>query len=318
MRRTVMSSPLSLCVVSVLISQLGAQSAQPVQPPVGFPSLGAPPTVTLTIPGAEPRRALRYVVANGHRERLTIDTATTMTMSGTDNLMRELKEPLERVAADLEVRDVSNTGDIAISWTFTDSRRIAGADTDPAVMTAMSSLTPDLRGVSGTVVMSDRGVTRDVKFDASQISSPQLSRVLATIQGLLQSLSVPTPEEAVGAGAEWEVRRSAGTYGVQVFEKLSVQLITMDDRSCTLKATVEQTAPSQAIPKVGISGATASFDDFKATGVGTMTMQFGSLSPATELNINANMNASIDMRGGVQRINMRMAMKRTATTGAVK
>src|SRR5262252_1287156 len=116
MRRIVMSAVLALCLTAAAMPRLGAQQ---VQPPAGFPAIGAPPTVTMTSPGAQPRKALRFVVANGHKEHMTMDTAMGMTMDMAGMSMPEMKLPTLRVGADLVVNAVSSTGDMTIGMAFT-------------------------------------------------------------------------------------------------------------------------------------------------------------------------------------------------------
>jgi hypothetical protein len=54
------------------------------------------------------------------------------------------------------------------------------------------------------------------------------------------------------------------------------------------------------------------------TFTGTAQIQFDSLSPTSEMNVNTKTTMSIDMGGNVQHMNMAMSMKVAVTPGVVK
>jgi hypothetical protein len=242
MRRIAVSSALALCLVGLVVPRLNARTQQ-VQPPAGFPAVGAPPIVTVISSGAEPRKALRYVSAKGHREHVIMDFLMAITMTVGDTSLPEMKTPMLRTDVDVEVTAVDTTGDMTISTTFTDANWIAASDTDPAMLARLNSVTADLKGLSATTAVTNRGITRDVKIDTSRISNPQLSQTIAGLQQAMQNVSQPLPEEPVGVGATWEVRSSMNANGVQTFNKTSLELTAMDDTSYTLKIALDQTAP---------------------------------------------------------------------------
>jgi len=318
MRRVVVSSALALCSVGLATPGLNARSSQQVQPPAGFPAVGAPPIITVISSGAEPRKALRYVGAKGHREHLTMDFLMAITMTIGDTSLPEIKAPMLRTDMDVEVTAVSATDDITIATTFTDANWIAASDSDPSMMARLNSVTADLKGLSGTTVVSNRGITRDVKIDTSRISNPQLSQTIAGLQQAMQNVSQPLPEEPVGVGATWRVRSSMNANGVQMFNNVSLQLTEMDETSYTLKLALDQTAPPQTVSTPAMGGAAASIDSSTGTGTGTMKIQFDRLSPRSEMNLNSKTTMSIDMGGNVKHMNMAMSMTLAVTPGDVK
>jgi hypothetical protein len=318
MRRIVMLSALALCFVGLAIPRVSARGAQQVPPPAGFPAVGAPPIITVISSGAEPRKALRYVSAKGHREHMTMDFLMAITMAVGDTALPEIKAPMMRGDVDVEVTAVSTTGDMTLSTTFTDASWIGASDSDPSMLARLNSVTADLKGLSGTTVVSSRGITRDVKIDTSRISNPQLSQTIAGLQQVMQTVSQPLPEEPVGVGATWEVRSGMNANGIQMFNTVSLQLTAMDDASYTLRVAVEQTAPPQAISTPAMGGATASIDFVTGTGTGTAKMQFDRLSPTSEMTMNSTTAMSVDMGRNVQHMNMAMSMKVAVTPGVVK
>jgi hypothetical protein len=294
---------------------LNAQGTPQVAPPAGFPAVGAPPIVTVTSNGAEPRKALRYVSTKGHREHMVLDFLMAITMTVGDTSVPETKLPSLRAGADIEVTDVSPAGDLTVSTTFTDANWIAAPDMDPALLTRLNSVTTDLKGVSGTTVMTSRGIAQDVKIDASKVSNPELMQTMSAMQQMMQNVSEPLPEEPVGVGATWQVRSSVNGNGVQTFNTVSLQLIAMDDTSYTLKFTLDQTAPHQTISNPALGGAAASIDSSTGTGTGTTKVQFDMLSPKTDLDLNSKTIMSFTVADKVQQINTAISMKMAITPG---
>lgn len=318
MRGILHSSALALCVAVLPLPQGDAQNASQVQPPAGFPALGAPPTVTVISSGAEPRKALRFVIANGLRDHMTMDIGMTMAMSIGDNSMPEMKVPVLRAGVDLDVTSVSTTGDMTISTTFTDVAWLSSPEIDPSMVAMLNNTASGLKGLSGTIVMSDRGITRAANFDTSKISNPQLAQAMSAVQDTLQNVSLPLPEEPVGVGATWEVRLAQKANGLQAFNKYSLELTALDDTSCTLKVKLDQTAPPQSISTPAMGGATASLDVLDGTATGTTKIRFDKVSPTGEVNGNTKMTMTIKMGDNAQQMNMVMTMKMAVTSGVVK
>jgi hypothetical protein len=318
MRRIGVSSAVLLCCVALITPRLGAQSTQPVQPPPGFPAVGAQPTLSVTSTGAEPRKVLRYVVASGHREHLTMDMAMAMSIAVDGQPIPGLKVPALRIGADLEVTDVSNNGDMTVSWTFTDVRWIGAPDDDPSMVTRLNSMTASVKGLTGTNVVSNRGIPGDLKMDTSKISDPRLSQAISQMQQELRHLYLPLPEEPLGVGSTWEIRSGMNANGMQLFNRASVQLTAIDDTSCALEAEVEITAPPQTISNPAMGGATATLDATKGSGAGTTRIQFDTLSPTGKSNVTINGAMSVDVQGTVHHMNIAVTAKSTIAPGIVK
>src|SRR5215831_1828930 len=101
--RAVILSVLAAVAVIATVPRLAAQA---VKAPPGFPAVGAPPLLALVSPGSEPRRPLRYVIAKGHREHMTLDM-TTSTFSQLDNkTLPHSQMPTLRAGVDLVVTSV--------------------------------------------------------------------------------------------------------------------------------------------------------------------------------------------------------------------
>ena len=316
MRRVLMPSLTMLWVIGAAMPGL---TAQQLQAPAGFPAVGAPPAITVTATGAAPRKALRYAVPNGHREHMTIDTTMAMTIDAGGMSLPEMKLPTMRVGADMVVTAVSPAGDMTVTTTFSDVNWLSTPDTDPSMLSMLQGASADIKGLSGTSVISNRALTSEVHFDTSKITNPQIAQTLGSVQNMVQNLSLPLPEEAVGVGATWEVRLGMMSGGMQAFNKYTIELTALDEKTCAMKVALEQTAPPQAVSNPNMpAGVTASIDKFTSTATGTVKLQFDTLAPTSEMNLNTATAMSMDMGGTTQQMNMAMKMSAKVTPGIVK
>ena len=263
----------------------------------GYPVPGAPPIVTLVSPGAEPRRPLRYTVANTYHARAAIATHTVTAVSMEGMAMPSLQLPPLKGGYDVSVTSVSATGDISFSVAFTGISAENGVVVDPAIAEAIQTLGADYKTIHGAVVMSDRGAARSSAFDVSKLTNLQLRQTLAALTDAVENISMPLPEEPVGAGASWEVRHGVMKSGMVTFRKNLVQLVAIDGKTVTLKTAGTLTAPPQAVHDPTLLPGTDSFlQKLSGDSAGTMTLQLDALIQTSDTS--AQTNAVMELRVG--------------------
>jgi hypothetical protein len=291
---------------AVAVCMLGAAGAlvrAQIQAPEGFPALGASPVLTLVSAGAEPRAPIRYAFSNGRREHVSMDLTMGVSVDMGGMSMPAMQMPTMHTAADVAVTGVSPTGDASYTLAFTDLTWLNSAGVDPSILTALQSMGVDMKAVSGSATVSPRGVSRNVVFDTSKITNPQMAQMMGSMSTTAQSLTLPFPEEPVGPGAHWVARQSLAINGMQTFQKTDVELVSRDPTSCTVKTTLEQTAPAQAVALPGLPpGAEASLEHMTGTGTTTMTIHFDSLVPTSESNMQTTAVMNVGMGGDTQRM----------------
>lgn len=94
---------------------------QQVPVPAGYPTNGQPPVVKIVYPGAEPRRPIRYAIARGRTEPLTMDMAMELAMGLGGASVPSMILPTMRMAADVAVTDVTPSGDATYTVALTAS-----------------------------------------------------------------------------------------------------------------------------------------------------------------------------------------------------
>lgn len=278
---------------------LALASAQAPSMP-GYPALGSPASVTLLSAGSSPRKELRYRIAPDHKASLvmTMDMGFTMGQAG-----MSMNMPTMRMQADVAVTKVATDGDVTFDLTFTDIATEAAAGMDPSVVAMMQAATAQLKGLKGSMTMSSRGVNKSAALDVSKIADPNLSQALSSISSAVESLSVPLPAEAVGAGARWEIRQAISANGAYTFQNVMCEVVSMEDSAVTLKIQVEQTTPAQSINNPNLPpGASASIDKASGRGIGTTTIRLDNLVPTSESATESSTAMTVSFGGSSQQM----------------
>jgi hypothetical protein len=269
----------------------------------GYPAVGSPATVALLSAGAEPRRPLRYRIAAGYKDTMTMSMAMSMAMTMGEVAAPVPELPSMKITAELAVTNVADNGDVTYDLAFTGMTPEAGPGVDPSLVEAMRQSAAGITTVKGIAIVSNRGVNRSARLDVDKLADPNLRQMLSSFSSSVESMSMPLPEEAVGAGARWEVRQALQSAGAATFQRGEYELVSMDERSVALRVTFEQTAPRQTITNPALpAGATMEVEKITGSGSGTVTLRLDGLIPTAELSstTTALMNAS--MGGQSQRL----------------
>jgi len=303
-------------LVSMLVGFPTAQAQSPVQPPAGYPGVGQPVKITVVSTGGEPRKQLRYAVPASYRGHMTMDTTMSMAISMGEQAMPSMDMPTMRVAADLAVTSVSASGDITYNMAFTGMSVPNSAGIDPAVVAAIDSVGADLKSISGTVTVSNRGIAKDMQLDLTKMSNPQFSQMMDSLKTSLNSLSLALPEEAVGVGAHWQVRQAVSSSGATLFQSVECELTTMTANSVTIKTTVQQMAPPQAMQSPMLPpGTDVSIESMSGTGSGTLMIPFDALIPTGDVTSKSTMVMAVNAGGMVQRMTLQTTLKMSVSPG---
>ena len=298
-----------LVAISMLsVAALAALRAQGT-PAAGFPPAGQPPTVTVVSPGAAPRKVLRYAVAKDYKSHMNMTMALGMTlgMAGMDG--QSIPIPPMKMGADLAVTDITPAGEISYTFGFSDIS-VDSANADPSAAALMQSFAADMKTLHGTMTISNRGESRGTHFDTSQISNPQLSQMVGSLSQSLDGLVMPLPNEAVGVGARWEGRQTVGTSGIQMQQKSTWEVQSIEGSDVKVKVTIEQTAGAQPINNPGMpAGAEMALDKMSGTGTGTAIFHLNGLVPTSDVSTSSTMYMSINVGGQSQPVTVAVMAK---------
>lgn len=158
-------------------------------------------TVELLEPGAEPRRILRYAVPPGTVEEIEVVSGGTMRAEFDGN--PGLAGPMPETRASFSVR---HRGDgryeIAIGSAVM-------PDFAFGYLNATDGAKADLGGHRFEVAVSERGLlTAELdRLDAEFGQIPDQLGVATLLGAIVDAVGVPLPDEPVGVGARWRIRR---------------------------------------------------------------------------------------------------------------
>ncbi|MHC4861648.1 MAG: hypothetical protein ACYTDY_16330 [Planctomycetota bacterium] len=168
--------------------------------------------VHLILPGAEPREPLRLDAPPGlgQSARFTLSGRYSVAADGAEAASQELRSLLVDLSA--IVQDRGADGEMLVDLSFDDVSE-SGVEATKLPGGGPGWLSPELAGTSSRILVSPRGGV--------------LAGGAAVTEGPFV-LFVPLPEEPVGVGARWEIRRRPRSRGLPFTETTTFTLLSRD------------------------------------------------------------------------------------------
>ena len=207
----------------------------------------SPAIVKLLAPGADPKTALRYKVPAGFKTSGAISLTMGLSMNMAGMALPAMDLPGMKMTFDLAVTGVTPAGDVTYDLAFTDMTTEAAPGLDPSVAAMIQGSAAAIKEIKGTATISNRGVVRSTTFDLSKMSDPNLKQALQQVSAQLEGMAMPLPEEAVGAGARWEVRQAVNAGGMATYVRTEYELVSVTGTTVQLRLKSETTAPPQQV-----------------------------------------------------------------------
>ena len=283
---------MSLVLATGALAALDTVSARPsaaaAQSPDDFRDAT---TIDLLSRGAKPRDRLRLASAAGSTSVGTMrqDVATKQTVSG-------LEQPATpvTVTADLRtsVTSVDHDGVRTISFVYENA-----------------SL-PELNGVGGSYVVTDRGFTSNGKFTYPPGTDTATQDALQQLESQISALSTPFPFAPVGVGARWKVTQHPVADGLTSTQVVVYTLIERDDNRIVLRSKLRQSAPTQTINATGLpADATATLVASEGGGAGDLHLDLNQVVPLA-----STVLARVQQAILVEQGNQSLQIEQTVTT----
>ena len=257
----------------------GAPAAAPLPPAEDdAPVPPDAPVVRLLEPGAEPRVRLRYRLAAGLTEDVSMSLSNTMaTNFGTPLPPREVPVPTVRML-------MSVTAAPAGKGELTSTMRVVELDAvdAPGGLPGLADrMRGDLAKLVGTT-MQARVTTRGAVI---KMETTLPSDAPASARGTMESLqssygsSAILPAEAVGVGARWETEHKLHQNGVDVKALTRYRVRELVGARVGLDLEMELTGASKEVRLPGAGGTPAQLDSMTGSGTGTLDLELGSVVP---------------------------------------
>jgi len=261
--------------------------------------------VKLLDAGGEPRKVLRLHAKAGDKQTLGMALRIAMDM-GTGAPM---KMPGIKMTMDVSIKSVSADGDISYEMVVGEASVEEDPGAMPQVVEQMKASLGNVKGLSSTGTMSNRGLSKGSEAKLPPGADPQARQAIEQMKESLSHCSVPLPEEAVGPGARWEVKLPLKSQGMTINQTATYQLLSIEGDRLNAKSTIVQNAANQKIQNPAMPGLKLDVSKMTGNGAGNVTFDLGQLLPSLAT-INSHSEVSMGMNAGGQKqeINMKTDM----------
>jgi hypothetical protein len=239
------------------------------------PAATAKGGVKLLEAGAEPRSALRYHPKAGEKQTaiMTMKIKLDMPMpptqpGGAPGKMPAI--PTMNIPMDLTVQSVAANGDITYELVFGEVGITEQPGTPPDMLQQMKTQLAAFKGLTSTGIISSRGVNKKSEVKLPAEADPQVRQFMDQMKEGMGNMTVPLPEEAVGVGAKWEVKKANKVQTTSVEQNGIYDLASVEgDRASvkfTLDSNISQKAQAGTAKASGSANGTISLDLAKLAG----------------------------------------------------
>jgi hypothetical protein len=200
--------------------------------------------------GRPPRHKLRYAWRTDQKESLVIDMQTAAATEAAGAKQPDLALPSVHIAIAIDPRGVSPEGDLGYAWHVTSATVGAANDTPSQVAEGMRAEVAAIGGLSGTAVITARGLTREVTVTGEPLG--KVGQMVEQVRQTLRDVAAPFPEEDVGVGARWKKLTQIDDRDERIAQTETFRLAAVDGDKGTLDDSIAQTAPPQALRALGM------------------------------------------------------------------
>lgn len=196
-------------------------------------------TVTVEDPGAEPRRQLRLQGEVGDVDRITQRQEMTIEVRS-GGQVQSAPSSVTEMDIDYAIDDVTDETITAIG-TYEDVRVLDAPGSDQAANAQVAQLLEGFLSATATTTYTRSGAVRSAEIDGLDLAGPDgpmAEQLAGSLIESVESLSMPFPDEAVGAGARWRIDTETEIAGLPVEITTTIVLGELTDERAI--GTVEQ------------------------------------------------------------------------------
>lgn len=241
------------------------------------------PTIRVLDPGMTPRRPLRYRVQPGQVETLYVELVRAQAMEARGQTSQAGLPPVQ---LEVKMGPASGTreGFIRHPVEIIQVRLSKAADQmSPAQREQVEKSLAPLLQVEGWSEMDVQGRIRRGEFKGADAVPPDLNVMLGNIRSAL--LTVPFPDEPVGARARWEVERKIQLSGIWVDQVVTYNIVRYREDQLDLQISARQTAEPQQIDIGRVEA-------YQSSVLGSATVRLSHFTPYSEAEATTQMRVS--------------------------
>jgi hypothetical protein len=300
-----------------LSDKIGSLSTNPAaaeKPAVSLEKTGqenasAGAKVKLIEPGAEPKQTLRLHPKAGDKQTLSMTFQISIATKMGAQELPAMKMPAMIFTMDATVKEVAaEGGDITYEMVMGEGSVADEPGAIPQVAEMMKSIMGTMKGLTGTGVMSSRGLTKGFDFKAPANADPQARQMLDQMKQGIMDLPIPLPEDAIGQGAKWQFKRPVTSQGITLDQTFDFTLVSVHGDQVNATVALKQTAPKQKIESPAMPGTKMDLNKMTGSGKGETLADLTQLFPVKG-NLNMHSEMSMGMNAGAQQQAMNMNME---------
>jgi hypothetical protein len=285
-------------VLALVLSLVGCGSSTPSSSTTPTPLAIAPtievapehaqsaPEVVLDAPGEGTPRLLRFAPVAGATHAIVMTMDIEVAMSLGENAGPPTRAPRTTMTSENHVREVAADGSFRIDNRIT-GVEVEGDPNDPMVAAYRGQLEP-LTRVSGWSAADPRGRVLGIELVIPDDLNPASRQSVESVRDTLRQLLPSLPEEPVAPGARWHWEAPlASSNGVTLINRVSYELLEVDEVGFVLAVQVDQRADPQSLPST--PEAPAELLSMTGRGEGRVSLRFdgGVRSSAMQVQVQA-------------------------------
>lgn len=134
--------------------------------------------VELIEPGASPRSEIRFKPKSGDKFKIGMKMKMTQTMTIDGNKLPAPVVPTQKFTIQIVIKDVDSTGEITMEYEYVDFEILDDPKNPSPIAAQIEEMLKPMIGTKGSVVLSNRGVTRKGDIQLTEGIAPRSSRPL--------------------------------------------------------------------------------------------------------------------------------------------
>jgi hypothetical protein len=202
--------------------------------------------ITVLDPGAEPRSELRFELEAGDVSEALLTMTMGIAVEIDGEALPQTPVPPMQMRMRTEVVHVDpGTDRITARVSYSDVDIVDDGTVDSETAAQIRANLDLLNRVSGTMVVTSRGLPVESDFDLPDDLDPNSRQLMEQMTQQVEALTVPFPDEEVGEGATWRARTVSSVGGIETVLDLTYELQELDGTSYVLGVSYDQTAEPQ-------------------------------------------------------------------------
>jgi len=250
--------------------------------------------------GAEPRKVLRLHPKAGETQAVDLTVKMVIDVKIGEMENPSMKLPSMKMGLNVTVKDVSSAGDITYEMSVSEASAADDPDVMPQVADAMKASLAGVKGMSGTGTLASHGINKGMEVKAATETDPQVRQAIEQMKEAFTRTTTPLPEEAVGAGARWEVKMPIKSQGMTIDQTVTYTAVSIEAERLTAESTIVQSAASQKIQNPVMPAIKLDLNKMTGNGTGKLTLDLAHLLP-TETTGEIHSETSLGMNAGDQK-----------------